>query len=213
MRVESAAAYVLALENELSALGLAVDDLAAQISEMGVTLDALYAAAELTGTLAAQQVAIEAEQAQLAADAQLRRKRAALFACAQNLANARQTLALAKKVVYVEQLESIHGEMASIASALDENIGQPALWLRLIKLAQQAQSIYATNLRSIESFSDFEPDMLQSLTNVQFKFRKVVKEASNNDSLAPPMPSVSVELGLEIFARRIAALRTRIDNA
>ena len=205
--LETAQNAVNNLEAEQNALQSAVSALQSQIAAIDASLDDLYARAERNSSPEAATEATEAEQAKQALSAQLKRKRAAVASVEAELATARQALAKAQKLAEVEKLESIQSEMVAAANVLDRNWGTPALWLQLANLRQQAQIIYVYQLGKRDA-DNFLPDVNRALDDVQGTFRQILAQRSDGPAA---MPAPSSALHLDIFARRIAALRQEIN--
>lgn len=142
MTTESIQTTLNSLQAERETLQTAISELSAQRSDLNANLDALLADAERKGTPAATQAATDAETAISELDNQLRRKRAALAACEDELRQAVTDLATAKRGAVLVELQNVHREYEQCAFVLDADIGDLDAWRRLAELARKGNQLY-----------------------------------------------------------------------
>lgn len=120
---------------------------------------------------------------------------------------------LAAQLAEVEKLEAIHADMVTLSAELDAEPSRINVWLNLANLSRQAQTIYLSQLRLVEVFSEFSPDLGVVLHRWQAKFRQHFDDLFTGKSHPIAMPSATAELDLSVLASRIAALRRNLTTA
>lgn len=143
MSVDKTKKRVSGLAAERQALQTAIADLEAQHADADERLDTLYAAAERTHSPAAVKAADKAEAEAQSLAGQLRRKRAALEACEQDLAAAREALEAAERAEQVAALAGMVDEAEALAGQLETNIDDVEGWARLYELYAEHRQMLA----------------------------------------------------------------------
>lgn len=137
---------IATLQAEQSTLQAAILALETEQRAINGRLDALLAQAERAGGESDVIAAREAESAVTTLGQELRRKRAALAACESDLAAATAERAAGERAKVKGDLIAMFTVYEDLATALDQDIGNTDLWVRLAKTVDDANHLYMTRL-------------------------------------------------------------------